>query len=148
MGRILEIIRQDGDFRLRYLSAQPHGPDGRFKIPNDLTFRYGLRIGDSHMQSLARFGVTAEDLFASDRSLRYLGRLLPSLFNLNDFMAFRAKAQPLLRDVWLSHEDMELMAGRDREGTCDGLFVACWGGHNGQSHNNNDVGNWFMVKRI
>ena len=55
--------------------------------------------------------------------------------------AERGAAPPLPRDVWLPHEDMQLMAARDREGSPDGLYVAAWGSHNAQSHNHNDVGN-------
>ncbi|MHC4677646.1 MAG: heparinase II/III domain-containing protein [Planctomycetota bacterium] len=39
---------------------------------------------------------------------------------------------------------MQMMAARDREGTSDGLYLACWAGHNGQSHNHNDVGNFLI----
>jgi hypothetical protein len=56
----------------------------------------------------------------------------------------RQAAAPLLRDAWLPDEDMQLMAARDREGTADGLYVAAWGSHNGQSHNHNDVGNFIV----
>ena len=38
------------------------------------------------------------------------------------------------------------MAARDAAGTTDGLYVAAWGGHNGQSHNHNDVGNYLVYQ--
>jgi hypothetical protein len=37
-----------------------------------------------------------------------------------------------------------MMAARDRQGSSEGLYVACWAGHNGQSHNHNDVGNFIV----
>jgi hypothetical protein len=39
---------------------------------------------------------------------------------------------------------MQLMATRDKNGSLQGFYVACWAGHNGQSHNHNDVGNFII----
>ncbi|WP_188133802.1 heparinase II/III family protein [Chitinophaga sp. CF418] len=45
---------------------------------------------------------------------------------------------PAIPDVWL--ESIQLMAAR----TDRGLFVASHGGHNGESHNHNDVGDFIV----
>jgi hypothetical protein len=45
---------------------------------------------------------------------------------------------PAIPDVWL--ESIQLMAAR----TDKGLFVATHGGHNGESHNHNDVGDFII----
>jgi hypothetical protein len=47
----------------------------------------------------------------------------------------------LLREIWLGSPDLQLMTARTRADSTEGLYVAAWGGHNGQSHNHNDVGN-------
>jgi hypothetical protein len=83
-------------------------------------------------------GATEEALDLEDRSI---GRTLLSVFGSEALLAERGAPAPLPRDVWLPHEDMQLMAARNREGTTDGLYVAAWGSHNAQSHNHNDVGN-------
>jgi hypothetical protein len=44
--------------------------------------------------------------------------------------------------VWLP--DLQVMVARDQEGTTDGLFVAAKGGHNDESHNHNDIGNYVV----
>jgi hypothetical protein len=36
------------------------------------------------------------------------------------------------------------MLSRDQEGTTDGFFVAAKGGHNEESHNHNDIGNYIV----
>ena len=36
------------------------------------------------------------------------------------------------------------MVARDKDGSQKGQYVACWAGHNGQSHNHNDVGNFII----
>jgi len=118
--------------------------DARLDIDRDLVFRYGKRIGDKKMQNLAAFALVEQGLFESERSFRSLGRMLYELFDISDLLAAESLSQPLVRDVWLGHEDMQLMAARDKEGSAEGLYVACWASHNGQSHNHNDVGNFII----
>ncbi|UCF16359.1 MAG: heparinase II/III family protein [Phycisphaerales bacterium] len=118
--------------------------DARLDIDRDLVFRYGKRIGDKKMQDFATFALVEQGLFESERSFRSLGRMLHELFNIPDLIAARSSSQPFLRDVWLGHEDMQLMAARDKDGSAEGLYVACWASHNGQSHNHNDVGNFII----
>ena len=118
--------------------------DARLDIHRDLVFRYGRRIGDRKMEDLAAFGLDEQELLADERSFGSLGRMLYELFNLPNLLAAGSTSQPLVRDVWLGHEDMQLMAARDKEGSSEGLYVACWASHNGQSHNHNDVGNFII----
>jgi hypothetical protein len=59
-----------------------------------------------------------------------------------DEIAAVEPGQPLPRDVWLP--EVEVMVARDQEGDTQGLFVAAKGGHNAESHNHNDVGNWIV----
>ena len=118
--------------------------DARLDIDRDVVFRYGMRIEDEKMKSLATFGLTEQELFAGEKSFRSLGRMLHELFNLPTLLAAKSSSQPLVRDVWLGHEDMQLMAARHKDGSSEGLYVACWAGHNGQSHNHNDVGNFII----
>ncbi|MFH1718188.1 MAG: heparinase II/III family protein [Planctomycetota bacterium] len=118
--------------------------DARLDIYRDLVFRYGRRIGDKKMQDFAAYGLTEEELFEQDKSFRSLARVLHTLFNLPNLLAAKASSPPLLRDVWLGDEDMQMMAARETSGSSQGLYVACWAGHNGQSHNHNDVGNFII----
>ncbi|KPL12087.1 hypothetical protein AMJ85_02020 [candidate division BRC1 bacterium SM23_51] len=117
---------------------------GRFDIDRDLVYRYGLRIEDTAMQALASYGVTPENLLGTETVFRSLGRLLHTVFNASALLAARSDTAPLLRDVWLGNEDLQLMAARDKAGSSEGLYLACWAGHNGQSHNHNDVGNFIV----
>ena len=110
----------------------------RVNIDRSLVFRYGAAVNDPLLRAMGAAGVTEESLELNDRSI---GRTLFAVFGWDAMFAGRGAASPLPRDVWLSHEDMQLMAARDREGSSDGLYVAAWGSHNAQSHNHNDVGN-------
>jgi len=118
--------------------------DARLDIYRDLVFRFGRRIGDKKMQDFAVFGLTEDGLFEKDRSSRSFLRMLQALFDLPELLAATASSEPLLRDVWLGNEDMQMMAARDQEGSPKGLYVAAWAAHNGQSHNHNDVGNFII----
>jgi hypothetical protein len=64
--------------------------------------------------------------------------VLPALLQGKEIASTRP-VEPLDGEVWLP--DLQLMAARERPGSSEGLYVAAWGGHNGQSHNHNDVGN-------
>lgn len=118
--------------------------DARIQIYRDLVFRYGRRIKDPNMQALATYQLTEEALFSGKRALRSLERLLRTLFGFSDLSATAPSSAPMLRDVWLADKDMQLMVARDKQGSSDGLYIACWGSHNGQSHNHNDVGNFII----
>ncbi|MGB2863022.1 MAG: heparinase II/III family protein [Sedimentisphaerales bacterium] len=118
--------------------------DGRFAIYRDLVFRYGKRINDPGMQTLAVYNSTEEELLGTNKAARSLGRMLYSIFNASELLAAKKSLPPLLGDVWLGNEDMQMMAARDKGGSLQGLYVASWAGHNGQSHNHNDVGNFIV----
>ena len=139
IGRFIYRAHVAGDY-----FANVGDCDARLDIDRDLVFRYGRRIGDRKMQDFAACGLDERELFASERSFRSLGRMLYELFNLPNLLAAKSSLHPLVRDVWLGHEDMQLMAARDKDGSTEGLYVACWASHNGQSHNHNDVGNFII----
>lgn len=109
----------------------------RVNIVGDLVFRYGQRIGDEKMQSLGAWAAQrAADVVRGES----LGRQLPALFNLSAVQTATAR-QPLVRDVWLP--GTEVMAARVKDGSAQGLYLGAQGGHNAESHNHNDVGNFI-----
>jgi len=73
-----------------------------------------------------------------------MNRFLYLLFNGEELVQNAPSSQRLVRDAWLGHSNMQMMTARDREGNADGLYLAAWGGHNAQSHNHNDVGNFVV----
>ena len=139
IGRFIYRVHIAGDYFVDVGDC-----DARFPIYHDLIFRYGTRIKDPQMQALAVSNVTEEELMGTERVKHFLGRTLYSIFNLKEFLSAKATSPPLLRDVWLGNEDMQLMAARDKKGSSQGLYVASWASHNGQSHNHNDVGNFII----
>ncbi|MDZ7319575.1 MAG: heparinase II/III-family protein [candidate division KSB1 bacterium] len=109
-------------------------------IESDLVHRYGQRIGDASMMGFAAYIDSLQH--QNGRSFEgSIGRQLAAIFNFTSFSATRPQA-PLPRDVWLPGN--QVMVARDAAGTSVGFFVAAQGGHNDESHNHNDVGNFIV----
>lgn len=109
-----------------------------------LVFDYGRRIGDEKMAAFGAWLAQSANLLETGARTEKdispnLGRVLPALFGLKD-LPQKAAQPPLVRDVFLN--EIEVMVARDREGSSQGLYVAAKGGHNAESHNHNDIGNF------
>ncbi len=106
-------------------------------------FRYGKRINDSTMMAFGGYLAQMEQMGSGAVPGRFgvLGRVLPALFSLEDLLRTRP-AEPLLRDFWLP--GVQVMGARSSGGSKRGLYLAAQGGHNGESHNHNDVGNFIV----
>lgn len=113
-----------------------------------LIFNFGRRIQDENM---SRFGAwLAQRADVMHRGARTqkdispsLGRVLPTLFSLAS-LPQEPLQPPLVRDTFL--DQIQVMAARDQAGSDKGLYLAAKGGHNDESHNHNDIGN-FVVYR-
>ncbi|MDF9797486.1 hypothetical protein OKW21_002749 [Catalinimonas alkaloidigena] len=112
-------------------------------IQEDLVFRYGERINDSNMKALGASKASQrdveEDLPTDDRSL---GRHLYAIFNRENIEQYPVTKTPYISDAWFP--DLQVMTARTEQGTPEGLFLAAQGGHNAESHNHNDVGNFIV----
>ncbi len=105
-----------------------------------LIFNYGQRINDPVLSAFGAQLNSAQGFTVSNR-IQSPGRSLPQLFGLQKINA-AAKSWPFLRDAWLP--DLQVMAARTVNGSPSGLFLAAKGGHNAESHNHNDVGNFIV----
>jgi hypothetical protein len=115
----------------------------RAGFDRDVVYRFGRRIDDPRLVALATSGAGREELVRDTGGID-LGRALHTVFDLEGIVDRAHARPPFVRDVWLGSDDLQMMVARDREGTAEGLFVAAWGGHNAQSHNHNDVGNFIV----
>ena len=136
IGRFIVRAHIAGDYYVAIGDAP-----ARQQLERGLVFRFGRLVGDKPMQDLSSAGVRWDDFDPGGGSLE---RTLRSLFVWKDLVAARSATLPLFRDVWLPNEDMQMMAARDRAGSDRGFYLAAWGGHNAQSHNHNDVGNFLV----
>ncbi len=110
--------------------------------PAPLVYRYGQAIDDQDMLAFGAW-LMAEQAGTSGRRGNSLGRVLPALFEIPDPLA-AAPAQPPPRDVWF--DGIQVLIARDQPRTAEGFFLAAKAGHNGESHNHNDVGSFIVCR--
>jgi hypothetical protein len=141
IGRYIARVHVAGDYFVNFADASAKaGP------PGELVYRYGKRIGD---EQLAAFGAWCADRDRGDgsgfagRGDYSVGRYLAAIFCTDEIEAARAEPA-MVPDVWLN--GIQVMTARSGEGTADGFFVAAKGGHNAESHNHNDVGNFIVYR--
>jgi hypothetical protein len=134
IGRYIYRAHIAGNYFTNFADAP-----ARVNMSADLVYRYGRAVGDRTMAAFGAWGA-AEQKLGSERT-ESIGRNLPALFNLAEIRK-APRAEALVRDVWLP--GIEVMAARRKEGSTAGLYLAAQGGHNAESHNHNDVGN-FMI---
>ncbi|MBN1138250.1 MAG: heparinase II/III family protein [Anaerolineae bacterium] len=137
IGRFIYRVQIEGRYLVNFADASAIvGP------PPAVVYRYGQRIGDADLMALGAWLAADQDLLhpVVDR-MGSLGRTLPALFSLQEMLSVEPR-QPLPRDVWLN--EVQVMVARDRAGSSAGLYVAAKGGHNGESHNHNDVGSFLV----
>jgi hypothetical protein len=110
--------------------------------PNaNLVWRYGQRIMDEKM--IAHGAWLASRETHTDTRADAMGRLLDEL----RYCGERKKTAsgslpPLVRDVFLP--GTQYFTARIQAGSTQGFYVAAQGGHNAESHNHNDVGNFIV----
>jgi hypothetical protein len=105
----------------------------------ELVYAYGTRIGDPVLSGFGAFLARQRGEYRPGGNT--LGRILPALLSADE-VSKATPREPLLADVWL--RDLQLMAARSAGGSADGLYLSAFGGHNAQSHNHNDVGNFVV----
>ena len=137
MGRFIYRVHIAGRWLVNFADGGARG------CPSpSLVFEYGKRIGDDAMADygafcgkMMRVGVIGFPVS--------LGRALPALASARELLAAEAR-QPLPRDAWLP--DTQVMIARSDEGRPEGFFLAAKGGHNQESHNHNDVGQFIVFR--
>ncbi len=139
IGRYIYRVHIADHYFVNFADASARGG-----IPESLVYRYGKSIGDEKMMSFAASFFADSggmDEAFEGRPGYGIGRYLAEIFGAAELDQAPAKL-PLVRDVWM--DGIEVMAARDREGSTKGLYVAAKGGHNAESHNHNDVGNFIV----
>ncbi len=138
MGRYIAKVHIAGPYAVNFADAAAK-PGGSAS----LIHRYGRRIVDADLAAfgawLARRQGLGED--AVGAGFGALGRVLPTLFDLEGLLAAEAR-EPLLRDSWFP--GLQVMTARSEAGSTAGLYLTAKGGHNSESHNHNDVGNFIV----
>jgi len=105
-----------------------------------IVYRYGITIQDPVMKAYGAF-LAEKANWESEIPGGNLEATLLNLFQHEEIMAAEAR-EPLISDFFLP--DLQVCGGRDTEGSSEGFFFAAKGGHNAESHNHNDIGNFIL----
>jgi len=133
MGRYIYRVQISEKYFVNFADASPET-----YIAGSMVYRFGKAIHDDNMMA---FGAFYKEEPTGNVSSSHFFRNLYQLFIQNE-MGKAEKRLPLPKDVWLP--DLQVMTARDKEGSTEGFFVAAKGGHNAESHNHNDVGNFIV----
>ena len=131
IGAYIYKVHIAGEWYVNFADAP-----AKVKPDGSLLYRYGKAAGDSDLQA---FG--AYQYQHSGAGLESLGRALPALFQGDEIRKAEAR-DPLVREAWL--DGIQVATARRRAGTTEGFYFATLGGHNAESHNHNDVGNFVV----
>jgi hypothetical protein len=138
MGRYIYRVHIAGPYFINFADAAAKAnPDP------GVVYRYGKAIGDKTMIGFGSFLAAQKKLGEGTVPGQFgtLGRTLPTLFCLEDMLRV-PPLEPLIRDVWLP--ELQVMGARSEDGTTRGFYLAAKGGHNAESHNHNDIGNFIV----
>lgn len=112
----------------------------QFGIPALKMYPIGKRINDERMLAFAAYGAQQNDILAKGLNGN-LGLVIPRLFDISELLSAKPQ-QPFALDFWLPN--IQVLTARSQAGTSKGLYLAAQGGHNDESHNHNDVGNFIV----
>jgi len=119
-------------------SPAPHG------AAPQLLYRYGRRIGDQevaqHARAMRGDQAAAVDLIAGANGS--IARVLSAMFD-RSWGDEPPQVFPMPGQAWLSATGV--LTARSQAGRSAGLFLAAKAGHNGESHNHNDVGSFIVA---
>ncbi|MBI5831787.1 MAG: heparinase II/III family protein [Armatimonadetes bacterium] len=139
MGRYLYRCHIDRDWYVNFADG-----GARVGVEAPLLCRYGRKIGDS---ALVDLGVYADHLRRAGHEpplrITSMGRRLPELFDCPE-LAGEPRPAPYIAAAWL--DGIEMLTARSEPGSAQGLFLAAKGGHNAESHNHNDVGQFIVFQ--
>jgi hypothetical protein len=133
IGRYIYRVHIAGEWYINFSDAP-----AKVSLAAATTYVYGQRIGDPKLAAQGAFARALEDRDDVEESM---GRDLRTLFMAEEMMHADSRP-PLVGEAWLS--GVQVLAARQQEGTILGLYLAAQGGHNGKSHNHNDVGNFIV----
>jgi hypothetical protein len=110
--------------------------DPRISKPDGLMlYRFGKAIKD---ETLVKFGLWANDTFSKEVpvSYRHVMRVMENLLTFNSIPKYNNDYQP--NGAYIA--DIQVVTTRTKQG----LYLATHGGHNAESHNHNDVGDFIV----
>ena len=135
MGKYIYRAYIDGEYFINFAdaSAKIHSRPG-------VIYRYGKRINDPMMWGFGAL-LAQQHHWGTAPINGKIELALENIFGMDEILAAEPKT-PYLGEFHL--EGTQIMGARDQEGSNEGFYLAAKGGHNGESHNHNDVGSFIL----
>lgn len=135
MGRYISKAYIANNYYVNFADAHPS-----LKTRAGTIFRYGKRIGDDN---LSDFGIFLANKYGL-KKLIFKEKIELSLANIFALEKLQSKeVKPMLAKEFCLSET-QIVGARDKEGSTEGFYFAAKGGHNNESHNHNDAGNFLL----
>jgi hypothetical protein len=131
IGSYIYKVHIAGDWYVNFADAP-----ARVKPDGSLLYRFGKASGDADLQAFGAYQYQHQG-----PGTESLGRALPALLLGAEIRRAPAR-DPLVREAWLP--GIQVAVARQRANSTDGFYFAALGGHNAESHNHNDVGNYVV----
>ncbi|AZN38808.1 heparinase II/III domain-containing protein [Paenibacillus albus] len=136
IGRYIYKAYINESFYVNYADSAP-----KVQIPAELAYRYGRRIGDDRLSALGALELRKRHEETTQFEFPALFRVLPALFHYAEIEQYTGES-PYIRDAWL--DGIQMMVAREQQDSSAGLYLAAKGGHNDESHNHNDIGQFIV----
>lgn len=104
-------------------------------------YKYGELFNDLILKKFSSYLYQLEHPDGNKFDDSNLNTFIHNIETHNKIEAYPAES-PMLKQNWLP--DLQVLTLRETQGSVKGLFFAAKGGHNGESHNHNDVGNFVL----
>ncbi|WP_373331236.1 heparinase II/III domain-containing protein [Salmonirosea aquatica] len=125
-------VHIDGHYFVNFSDADPKlRPDGL------LLYRFGKALNDPQMVSMGQWAFRKFPERTLELNGHHRPRSLENLLTIKNMGTSAADYVPV-RDAWIS--DIQVMTAR----ADNGFVLATHGGHNAESHNHNDVGDFLL----
>jgi len=139
MGRFIYQVHIDSDYYINFADAM-----AVLTPEAELIYRYGQAIGDAEMTAFGAWGEPGGGGAGSwGRPIESPMRWLRGIFSAGEIAQAQAYA-PQPREVWMPV--IQVAAMRDEARSGRGFYVAAKGGHNNESHNHNDIGEFIVFR--
>jgi hypothetical protein len=127
------------EYYVNYADAAP-----RVFAAADLLERAGKNTGDETLRAFAAY-LKTNHWDASKTDLNHINWMLYRFFA-DLFMTPEASGKPFHPPLVSWFPGIEVLSAREGEDTGRGFFFSAKGGHNAESHNHNDVGNFILYR--
>ena len=136
IGNYLTYMHIDKKYFVNFADGSPVA-----HISPDVVYNYGKLTDTPSLQRLGAFAARNQKIEDGSGLHENIYHQVISMFLAKEFLSADTEvSSPLVS--WLP--DLQVFTARDEQSSGKGFFIAGQGGHNNESHNHNDVGNFIV----